>query len=115
MDREHVLEEIRRTAEANRGIPLGRARFEAETGIHEHDWRGRFWARWSDALVEAGFEPNELQGRYDEDVVLAKLVDEIRRLQTMPTVAELNLRRREDSTFPSCGRLRAVRPEGDVA
>lgn len=36
------------------GIPLGRSRFAAETGIHEHDWRGRFWARWSDALREAG-------------------------------------------------------------
>lgn len=103
MNKEHILSEIRRTADANGGTPLGKARFAAETGIHEHNWRGRFWARWNDALAEAGFQPNELQQRRDEDDVLAKLVGEIRRLGRMPTVAELGLRRREDNTFPSAG------------
>jgi hypothetical protein len=103
VDKERIVAEIRRTAEANGGTPLGRARFSAETGIREHDWRGRFWARWNDALAEAGYRPNELQHRRDEHEVLAKLVDEIRRLGRMPTVSELNLRRRADSTFPSVG------------
>lgn len=101
LTKEHILGEIRRTAEANGGTPLGRSRFAAETGIHEHDWSGRFWARWSDALAEAGLPPNEFQQRLDEDEVLAKLVGEIRRLGRMPTVPELSLRRRQDSTFPS--------------
>jgi hypothetical protein len=101
VNKEHVLAEIRRTAEGNGGTPLGKARFEAETGIHEWDWRGRFWARWNDALAEAGFQPNRLQQAYDQDELLSKLVGEIRRLGRMPTVAELNLRRREDATFPS--------------
>jgi len=101
VNKEHVLGEIRRTAEVNGGVPLGKARFEAETGIRENDWSGRFWARWSDALVEAGLPPNELQGRLDEDLVLSKLVDEIRRLGRMPTHRELQLRRRADSSFPS--------------
>lgn len=101
MQREHVLAEIRRTAEANGGAPLGRARFEAETGIREADWLGRHWARWGDALAEAGYPPNELQGRYEDDAVLASLVGEIRRLGRMPTSAELSLRRRGDRTFPS--------------
>lgn len=103
MDREHIVGEIRRTAEANGGTPLGRLRFATETGIREHDWRGRYWARWNDALAEAGFQPNELRQRYDEDELLAKLSTEIRRLRRMPTVAELSLRRREDNTFPSPG------------
>ena len=60
LDKEYVLAEIRRTAEANGGVALGRLRFEGETGIHEHDWRGRYWARWSDAVSEAGLEPNLL-------------------------------------------------------
>jgi hypothetical protein len=103
MDKEQILQEIRRTAEANGGTALGKGRFATETGIHEHDWRGRYWARWSDAVTEAGCQPNQLQGRYAEDEVLSKLVGEIRRLGRMPTVAELNLRRREDNTFPSAG------------
>lgn len=103
LTKEQILGEIVRTAEANGGAPLGRSRFAAETGIHEHDWRGRFWARWSDAVAEAGLEPNQLQQRHDEDEVLAKLVGEIRRLGRMPTASELSLRRREDSSFPSPG------------
>jgi Meiotically up-regulated gene 113 len=101
VDREHILDEIRRTAQANGGVALGRERFAAETGIHEHAWSGRYWARWSEAVTEAGFPPNQLQGRLDDDVVLASLVDEIRRLGRMPTTAELGLRRRADTTFPS--------------
>lgn len=103
LTKEHILGEIQRTAEANGGTPLGKLRFAAETGIHEHDWSGRFWARWSDALAEAGLQPNKMQQRLDENEVLMKLVVEIRRLGRMPTVAELSLRRREDSTFPSPG------------
>jgi hypothetical protein len=101
LTREHVLAEIRRTAEANGGVALGKARFEAATGIREHDWRGRFWARWSDAVVEAGFAPNQLQGRIDQDRLIDSLVDEIRRLGRMPTNAELRLRRRADPDFPA--------------
>jgi hypothetical protein len=103
VDRAHILAEIRRTTEANGGTPLGRARFAAETGIRESDWSGRYWARWSDALAEAGFPSNRLQSRYADDDVLAALVSEIRRLGRMPTRPELRLRRRDDRAFPSPG------------
>lgn len=103
MNREHILSEIRRTAEENGGKPLGRARFAAATGIREADWAGRHWARWGDAIREAGFEPNQLQGRYSDDAVLEKLVAAIRRFSRMPTEAELRLQRRADSSFPSTG------------
>src|SRR4051794_11339136 len=60
MDKAHILAEIKRTAAANGGMPLGRQRFFAETGIKQSDWEGVHWARWSEALQEAGFAPNQL-------------------------------------------------------
>jgi len=67
VEKEHIVAEIRRTAAANGGKALGKGRFAAETGIREPDWRGRCWARWSDALGEAGFGPNEFQTATPED------------------------------------------------
>lgn len=98
--REEIIAEIQRTAAANGGKPLGRLRFATETGIREHDWRGRYWARWNEAVEEAGYSPNALQGAYDQAVLLDALVSEIRRLGKIPTNAELRLRRRDDPAFP---------------
>jgi hypothetical protein len=103
ISREHVLSEIRRLAEESNGTPPGRKRFASETGIREADWAGRYWARWSDAVLEAGFEPNKLKVRYEDDAILPQLIEEIRRLGRMPTKHELRLRRREDVSFPSDG------------
>jgi hypothetical protein len=103
VSKEQILAEIRRTAAENNGRPLGRGRFLAETGIREADWLGRYWARWGDAVQEAGFEPNTLQSRFDDNEALRLLAVETRRLGHLPTSAELRLRRRENASFPSDG------------
>jgi Meiotically up-regulated gene 113 len=101
IDKEHILSEIRRTAEENGGRALGLLRFSAETGIRKTDWSGRYWARWGDALREAGLEGNQLQARIDDQYVILRLIEETRRLGHFPTGLELRLRRREDRTLPS--------------
>jgi hypothetical protein len=99
--KDQILSEIRRLAGQGDGRAPGRERFTALTEIRESDWLGRYWARWSDAVTEAGFEPNTMQARIDDDEALRKLAIETQRLGHLPTHAELRLRRREDKTFPS--------------
>ena len=65
--RERILDEIRKFALANDGRVPGVRTFERETGIREGSWRGVLWARWSDAIREAGLEPNAKQGRIEEE------------------------------------------------
>jgi len=98
--REQIIAEIRRLA-AEQGRPPGVRALEHASGIKQWDWEGRYWARWNDALVEAGFAPNELQGRLSDDDLIAALVAAIRDLGHFPTRAEMMLRRREDPRVPN--------------
>lgn len=101
MKKQRILDELRRTAAENGGVPLGIDRFAAETGIKESDWRGRFWARWSDAVREAGLTPNKLRPRGDNRALLGPLAAFIRELGRYPTVSEMRLRKRQDAAFPN--------------
>lgn len=106
LTKNHVLQEIRRTAEANGGIPLGRKRFATETGIKEFDW-SKFWPRWSDAIRESGLEPNQFQGAYDESALLKPYATFIRELGRLPTINELRGKAHTDPEFPSEKTLRS--------
>lgn len=101
MNKEHILHEIRRTADANGGKPFGRLRFLSETGIKESDWRGRYWARWNDALREAGYGPNKLQEGYEDAVLLKSLAQLVRELGHVPVISEMQLKSRSDPSFPN--------------
>src|ERR1700693_1086385 len=101
MKKEHILKELHRTAEANEGVPLGRLSFFKETGIKESDWKGKFWARWNDAVREAGLEPNQKQSAFDEIFLIEKFVALMRELERFPVVAELRMKKRSDASFPN--------------
>lgn len=98
--RDHILAEIRRLAAANGGKPPGKASFERDTGIRKNEWYGRYWARWGDALVEAGFQANDFQAATDRDVLLAKVAEAYRHFGHVATHGELKLYRQIDPTFP---------------
>ncbi|MFO0823659.1 MAG: hypothetical protein U0792_11175 [Gemmataceae bacterium] len=94
------MREIKRTADANKGVPLGVRRFASETGIKQGDWFPDHWARWSDALREAGYEPNERTEAYEDEELLehyAKLALELGRL---PTTADLRFQAKRNSDLP---------------
>ena len=100
MGKQHILDEIHRTAKANGGAPLGVQRFRTETGIRESDWRGKYWARWGDALIEAGYTTNRKNEAYPREFLLSKLIHLARELGHFPVSAEMGMKARQDPTFP---------------
>jgi Meiotically up-regulated gene 113 len=100
MTKTQILQEIKRTTEANGGTPLGLDRFENETGIKQYDWL-KFWPRWSEAIREAGYAPNSFINAYDEAELLdryAKLVQEVGKI---PVRGDLSVKAHADPSFPS--------------
>jgi hypothetical protein len=98
--RQHVLDEIRRTASANGGIPVGSRTFEQLTGIRSHEWQ-RFWPRFSEAQAEAGLEPNKLKAAIPDELMLEKLALLTRAYGHRPTISELRVAKRTDPGVPS--------------
>ena len=101
ISREEILSAIQDIA-ASYGEPPGKKSFENTTGIREHAWSGRYWTNWSDALREAGFEPNQFnRARLSDDDLICKLADLFLELGHFPTVAERKMKRSHDASFPS--------------
>jgi len=100
MNKEHILAEIKRTAALNGGVALGIGRFFQETGIKDSDWKGKLWARWGDAVKEAGLIPNTLQVPYEDEALLERYATFIREIGRIPVKAEFGLKNRQDQTFP---------------
>lgn len=99
LTKKQVLEEIKRTTAANGGVPLGWRKFATETGIREPDWK-KLWARWGDAVREAGFAPNEMTESHSESHLLevyAKLALEMDRL---PAPADMRLAAGKGAQIP---------------
>src|SRR5438309_8040327 len=101
MNKQRILDEIRRTAKANGGIPLGSQRFFTETGVKNSDWHGKYWARWSDAVREAGLKPNQKKVAYADDFLIERLILFARELGHFPVSGDLRLKARNESDFPS--------------
>ena len=107
MEKEHILAEIKRTAQENGGEPLGSVRFLEETGIQKADWYPHHWLRWTDAQVEAGFERNQF-GRPAIDVLrlLQAIAEYARELGHFPIHGEFLRLHKRDKEFPG---LKAIR------
>ncbi len=101
MNKDEIIREIQRSARVNGGKVLGWKRFETETGIRYHDWYGRHWTRWGDAVQEAGLEPNQMSKAYSDEFLLEKLALLTRRLGRVPVVGDLLLESKRDEAFPS--------------
>jgi len=101
IDKQHILDEIRRTAKTNGGKVPGSQSFERETGIKKSDWYPDYWLRWGDALKEAGFSPNKMATAYEENKLVEKYVELIHELGHFPVEGEIRRKAKQDPSFPS--------------
>jgi hypothetical protein len=97
----HILSEIRRIAKANGGNAPGSQALNSQSGIKKSDWYPHMWLRWSDALVEAGYAPNQFQSKLPDDFVIQAYIGLIRELGRVPIDGELRRKAKSDETFPS--------------
>jgi len=98
--KEFILEEIRRIANSS-GKPPGQKKFVKTTGIPQSYWSGYYWARWSEALTEAGLEPNERNAAIPIPELLKKYLGLVAEIGSTPTMSELRLKARRDPSFPA--------------
>jgi Meiotically up-regulated gene 113/Homing endonuclease associated repeat len=99
--RERVIAEIQRIARETGRAP-GISLFEQHSGIHRREIIGKIWARWSEAVSEAGLEANAFETvPYDENEILNALADACLTLKRWPSPNDLRLFGRQNAGFPS--------------
>lgn len=101
LTKDEVLREIRRAAAENGGAAPGRGAFFAGTGIRESDWSGRWWTTWGAAVREAGLEPQKLNHRLDDNIVLHAAARIVQKFGRFPTAAEIRFECHADPALPS--------------
>ncbi len=99
MKKEHILNEVRRTAK--NGDPLGGTKFVEETGIKKSEWYGVYWNNWSEVLTDAGFEPHKFNESHDEEWLIEKAIDLIKDMGEFPKASDFIRKRKEDKAFPN--------------
>ena len=98
--RHKIIDEIKRLVEIS-GTTPGARTFARETRISENEWKGVYWARWGDALIEAGYSPNVIQERLSDDFLLKSYCQATRHYQRAPTKPELRMYSKTSIGFPS--------------
>jgi hypothetical protein len=113
MNREQILELIRKTARENGGVPLGTDRL-AQLGVTPTVWE-KHWARISDAQREAGLIPNKPQGTRSDEDALARLASLAKELGVFPTYRDVKVKGKADREFPSPRVFRRLGPKALLA
>ena len=98
--RERILDEIKRLAKTNGGTPPGQNLFAKETEYKPHEW-GKYWARWGDAVAEAGLVAQDWNQKLDAKLLYPRLAEAVRHYKRFPTKRELQLFRNVDPEIPT--------------
>ena len=106
MEREEILAEARSLASQLGEAPTIR-QFREQTGIKDSWWKGRYFARWSELLADAGLEAKSWKtNKLEPDLALRKYWELASELGSLPVEAQMKLRKRTDPEFPNPSSLR---------
>jgi len=100
ISREEILSEIRRFVASHEGDIPGERTFVTTTGIKQSAWKGKYWVLWSEAVREAGYDPNPMNQKIPNEVVLEKLAAFITKLGYFPVRDKINMHARNTPGFP---------------
>lgn len=103
MNKQEILEAIRRIAAESGGKAPGSQRLGSEIGLRKSDWYPNLWLRWSDAQREAGCQTNTMSTSFADEHLITKYIELIRELGRFPIDGELRVKRLKDRTFPNSG------------
>lgn len=99
IQRARIIAEIRRIAAENGGTPPGIQQFVRKSGIKRSRFAG-IWARWPDAVREAGFAPHPANPRLADDDMLAGIAGVARQLGRIPAESDLRVYRASGRYLP---------------
>lgn len=100
ISKEEILAELRKVVAANSGAIPGERTFMAATRIKQSAWKGKYWARWTDAVREAGYDPNAMTQKIPDEGILEGLAVFIAKLGRFPVRDEINIQARTVPGFP---------------
>jgi hypothetical protein len=109
--KDQIIAAIRREARQRGGRVSIRA-FVAATGIDQQEIIGKHWARWNDALAEAGLETTSFealrQPTMDDDLVVEAIAHLAQRLGRWPSRAAFSHEHHRNPSFPGVGVVQRV-------
>jgi hypothetical protein len=100
ISREEILSEIRRFVTSHDGDIPGERTFVNTTRIKQSAWKGKYWVLWSEAVREAGYDPNPMNQKIPNEVMLEKLAAFISELGYFPVRDKINMHARNTPYFP---------------
>jgi hypothetical protein len=98
--KEFILSKIRELSYDSTGKSIGLKKFCKASGISRAQVCGKYWAKWSDAVSEAGLKPNQMPQPLSTDTLCLKMAELITELGKFPSRDEINHKAFTDKTFP---------------
>jgi hypothetical protein len=97
---EPIIKSYTTMANERGGVPIGERIFSRESGIPRYNWMGGYWRSWSAFQEAAGYSPNDATQKIPDEVLLRRFAGLALERGTIPTEADLNLKRKADPSFP---------------
>jgi hypothetical protein len=83
------------------GRAIGERVFTRESGVSRYYWQGGLWSSWSGLQAEAGFAPNDATDKTPDEILLLRFAELALEMNTIPTEADLMVKRKSDPSFPA--------------